>query len=315
MGLTACSSTQPPPRHPDDPPPFEQQGAAVAASSSEVQAGMDAIQAGDFARAKAVLSEARKDAPKDPQAAFYLGVALSNLAENEAAEASYRAALELDPGLADAAVNLSALLLEAGEAKQALAVSEAGLAKTPNQPDLLQNQALAAEALEDAPKALAAYEKLVQARPDDLSVRYAYAKLLVQAGRKDDAKRAIEPLAKSEDPAMVQVAATVYGQLKEFDTCVKLLSALLDKTPTPDVYVRRGGCKHGAKDNAGAKADYEAALKLEPKFAPAHLYLGLDYREAGDAKRARASLEKAVEFGQGTPVGQRAEAALAKLPK
>src|SRR5512141_2221907 len=79
----ACGST-PPPTTPDNPPPLDdapatkkpKPDAVVAPSNELVKQGMDAIQKQDFAAAKQVLTDAVGKDPKDPQAAFYLGVAL-----------------------------------------------------------------------------------------------------------------------------------------------------------------------------------------------------------------------------------------------
>src|SRR6185295_4419368 len=75
-----CST--PPPATPDNPPPLDdpapkkpKQDAVVAPSSELVKQGMDAIQKQDFAGAKKVLADAVAKDPKDPQAAFYFGVA------------------------------------------------------------------------------------------------------------------------------------------------------------------------------------------------------------------------------------------------
>src|SRR4051812_30059111 len=84
FALGACGGSSPPPEAP--PPPLDEPSTpppaadrTAQASSAKVQQGIDAIKAQDFATAKARLTEARAEAPKDPQAAFYLGVALEGL--------------------------------------------------------------------------------------------------------------------------------------------------------------------------------------------------------------------------------------------
>src|SRR5262245_4971211 len=85
----------------DNPPPLDDDdssgGAEPApASSGKVKEGMDAIQAGDFAKAKTVLEDAAKENPKDSQAVYYLGVAVEGLGDGKTAAGHYKKALELD---------------------------------------------------------------------------------------------------------------------------------------------------------------------------------------------------------------------------
>src|SRR5688572_129930 len=75
--LVGCSggNTQPA-ENPDNPPPLDDQGpAAVVPDNAKVKQGMDLIQQKKFAEAQQVLSAAYQENPKDPQAAFFLGVA------------------------------------------------------------------------------------------------------------------------------------------------------------------------------------------------------------------------------------------------
>jgi Tfp pilus assembly protein PilF len=114
--LVACASSAPPPAEDpslgDEPAPGTGAAPAAApASNADVEKGMAALEKQDFAGAKTILEAARKNDPKDAQAAFYLGVAFEGLGEKAAAVKEYKAAVELDPKLPDPAVNASQLLL------------------------------------------------------------------------------------------------------------------------------------------------------------------------------------------------------------
>ncbi|HEV8245265.1 MAG TPA: tetratricopeptide repeat protein, partial [Polyangiaceae bacterium] len=120
--LAACSST-PPAKDPDPalqesssssntPPPDKE--AVAPASNAKVQQAIDALQKQDFEGAKTLLSDARKENPKDAQAAYYLGVALQSLNDAKGARGEYEAALKLDPKLVEASVNLSQIQVETG---------------------------------------------------------------------------------------------------------------------------------------------------------------------------------------------------------
>jgi len=288
---------------------------AVAASSEKVHQGMDAIQKQDFAAAKAVLSEARAEAPKDPQAAFYLGVAQEGLGETADAQKSYRSALELDPKLADASANFSALLLDAGKPADALSVIDSALKLTPKHPDLLVNRALALDAAGKRDEALSAYPDALAVRKDAFDLELAYAQLLAAAGKNTEALAQLRNAARSDDPKLLVATADAFGKLKAPADCVAALDRVLKSKPTPAVQVRRGVCRHDLGDDAGAQADYEAALKLDPRFAAAHYYLGMHFAKR-DKKVALSHFKQAVELDSETgPIGKRAKAAADELKK
>lgn len=316
--LAACTGGTPAKNPDGDPPPFDDPksngpGPTAPASSAKVKEGMDAIQAKDFAKAKELLSAAVAEAPNDPQAHFYLGVALENGGDTKGAREKYEKALSLDGKLTEAAVNLSALLLDANEGKAALGVVEPALKHAPTHPMLLMNRALALEASGDAAGAVSAYGQAVKAQPDNLELRYAYAELLAGAGKKDEATAELRKVATGADAKLTPAVATLFGKLGAFADCVSTLDKAIQKRGTPDLHTRRGVCRHELKDEAGAKTDYDEALKIEPKYAPAHYYLGMHYKTAKKTKEAIAALEKAIELSGGKGVGEAAKKELDEL--
>lgn len=316
--VSACSST-PPAKEPDpsleekpaqgDPDP----NAVAAASSAKVQQGIDAIQKEDFAGAKAVLSEARKEAPNDAQAAYYLGVALQSLGE-PAARAEYEAALKLDPKLTEASVNLSQIQLEAGDADQALGTIDAALKTAPKHPDLLLNRAIALEAAGKKEEALKAYGDASAAKPDDVELRIAYADLLRQNGKGEEAVAELRKALSSEDPTLLAAAARQFGLNKAFSDCVAALDKAIKLKSSADLLVRRGVCRHEVKDDAGAQADYQAALAVDGNFAPAHYYMGMHLRTK-DKKKALEHLDKAATLAKAEGVGPAAKREADELRK
>lgn len=314
-----CSSSPPQQAKTPDPPLEDAPSPAAAqkvapASSAKVQQGIDAIQRQDFAAAKAVLTEAHEAAPKDAQAAFYLGVAFEGLGDLANAEKSYRSAHEIDPGLVDASANLSAILLDGGKTKEALPIIESGLKAAPKHPELLVNHAIALEAEGKHEEALTAYGKAVAVRPDAADLRLAYAALLASAGKKAEALEEVRAAAKTDDPKLLAAVAEVFGRLKAPADCVSVLDRALKSAPSAAVQTRRGVCRHAMGDEAGAQSDYEAAIKLDPRFAAAHYYLGLQVKKR-DKKTAQKELQKAVELDESGAVGKAAKEALEDLKK
>lgn len=316
LGLSSCggSASQPKDQHDEAPPLDEDEGggAAAAPSSPKVKEGMDAIQAGDFARAKTALEAAVRDNPKDAQAAFYLGVALEGTGDAKSAVEQYRKALAIDPKLVEASANLSGALLDLGDSQGALEAAAHGLKVAPKNASLLRNRAVALDAA-GSKDALSAFQAALAASPKDEELHFLYADYLARSGETQKAAAELAPLTSSNDVAVLASAARLLGKLKAWDDCVAALDRAIGKQDIAELRVDRGLCKHGKKDDAGARADFETAVKLDPKLAPAHYYLGMQLRASGNAKGARAELQKAVDLDPKGGLGAAAKRELAEI--
>jgi len=309
--LAACAGSPPPaveaPPPALDDAPAEPAASATSAkpSSKNVEQAIEAIKAQDFAKAKALLVTARADAPKDPQAAFYLGVALEGLSDGPGATSAYKDALGLDPKLTEAAVNLSALLLDAKDAPGALQVADIGLKTAPKQPDLLLNRALALEATGKQADALKAYGAAVAAAPDNSELRIAYAELLTTNHDEKTALEQLRAVTTTSDPKLLEQLSQKFGRLHAFADCIAVLDKAIKVSDHANLHVRRAVCRHDQKDDAGALSDYEAALKLDEKFAPAHYYLAKHVCPT-DKKKAATHFKRAAELAGSDDIGKRA---------
>lgn len=318
IGIAACGgASQKPAAEPDpllDDPPASSGSAVAAASSAKVDQGVKAIQAEDYAGAKAVLTEARRESPNDPQAAYYLGVAHEQLGDLPAAEKEYRAALGLDPKLPEASANLSAILLDGGKMEEAVAVADQGLKTDPKNAALLVNRALALEGVGKKAEAVTAYGRAVEARPSDPELRLAYADLLIESGDKPRALAQVKGAQDTDDPRLLAAVAHRLGKLGAPADCVAVLDRALKSQPAnAELLVRRGICRHDAGDDPGALADYQAALKSDPNSVPAHYYLGRHLALQKNKKLAQQHLKKAVELSKGEGLGKAAAEALRDL--
>jgi Flp pilus assembly protein TadD len=310
----ATSADNPPPLDDPSPPTKPKEGAVVAPSNELVKQGMDAIQKQDFEGAKKVLGEAATKDPNDPQAAFYLGVALDGLGDVPAAMTQYKKALELDPKLVEAAVNLSGAQYEQKDAAGALATADKGLKANPKSPELLVNRALSLEALGKKEEAMTAYGAAVKARPDDAQLRITYAEYLAAAGKREEALSELRAVQNVEDPVLLAALGVRFGRLKAFPDCVAALDRAIRLKDSADLHVRRGVCRHDFGDDAGAQSDYDAALKLDANFAPAYYYLGR-HLEKKDKKKALEALDKAQKLDPSGPIGKQAKEAADELKK
>ncbi len=280
--------------------------------SPEVSRAMKAIEDKQFAEAKGILTKAIGAKNDDVLAHYYMGVTCSGLGDAAGAEKSFRKAIELDQKFAEAYVNLSALQLDQKDANGALSTAEDGL-KHANHSDLYLNKAIALETLGKKDDAASAYGQAVEHMPDNFSLRVSYAQLLAASGKKAEALSQLRKVRESDDPKLLAIAAIVTRQLEAYADCVAILDRAINIKDVAALRVRRGMCRDDLKDSAGAKVDYEHAIAIDSKFAPAHYYYGVLLQKSKDNKKACSEFATAIELGASEGVGPQAKKASAEL--
>jgi len=239
---------------------------------------------------------------------------MEGLGDSAGAMTQYKKALELDPKLVEAAVNLSGDQYDKKDAAGALATAEQGLKANPKSPELLLNRALSLEALGKKDEAMAAYGAAVKAKPDDPQLHITYAEYLAGAGKRDDALSELRAAQNVEDPTLLAALGVRFGRLKAFPDCIAALDKAIKLKDSADLHTRRGVCRHDFGDDAGAQADYDTAIKLDANFAPAYYYLGR-HLEKKDKKKALEALDKAQKLDPSGPIGKQAKEAADDLKK
>jgi tetratricopeptide (TPR) repeat protein len=317
--LAGCTPT-PPPKDPvltADPPVGGAEGLAAGTATTELDRAVAYIKNSKFDEAKKHLEAALAEKPDHAEANFYMGVTSEMLGDAKAAEGFYKKALAADPGLVDASANLAALyLLDPPRPDDAIPLLTKALEKAPDDANLNQNLAIAYGFKKDYANAAKAYDKVL-AKGENAQVRYQYGALMFEA---NDMAKAADQLKKAtlgikEGPELVKIARML-GRAGAFPDCVKAFDAAIKTKNDPDWLVRRGMCKHEANDEAGARADYEAATKQDPSFVAGYYYLGMSYSlEKKSRANAIAMLEKAAKLGEGTELGKKAKDKLNEVKK
>ena len=130
------------------------------------------------------------EAPAEVEALRFFEQALAlEDADPVAACTAYARALELDPELADAYVNLGCLAHEAGRAGDAVALYRQALERSPGDPVIHFDLALALEDTGDPATAARHYERAVALDPGFADAHYNLGELCQQLGRPRDALR------------------------------------------------------------------------------------------------------------------------------
>lgn len=283
---------------------------------TELERGVAYIKNEKFAEAKAHFEKAVAIKPS-ADAWTYLGVCAEKTNDRAGAEKAYRSALAVDGGFVTAAQNLAALLLDdPARTDDAIAVLKPAIARSPDG-QLLQNLGYAYGLKGDVERAGKAYEAAL-AQGEDARARFAWGSLLRESKQPEKAAEQFKKaLAATKDDADLLLALALnLGETHAFDECVAAFDwAFKLAPPSAEGLTHRAGCKHDRKDIPGAEADYLAAIKANPKFAPAHYYLGVLSLFQKNRLRGSIELEKAATLGAGTPLGKAAREKLDALAK
>jgi tetratricopeptide (TPR) repeat protein len=313
-----CTPSKPPedPVLTADPPVGGAEGLSKGAANTELQRAIAYIKNSKFEDAKKHLEAALAEKPDSAEANFYMGVATEMLGDKKTAEGFYKKALAADPSLLDAATNLAAIYLEdPARPDEAIPVLTKALEKAPGDASLNQNLAIAYGLKKDYANAAKAYDAAL-AKGENAQMRYEYGALMFEAKEMDKAaaqlKKAVDGI---KEVQTLVIIGRMLGRAGAYADCVRAWDAAIKTKNDPDWLVRRGLCKSELKDEPGARADFEAALKEDPKFAAGHYYLGMSLAtEKKSRVTALAELEKAAQLGDGE-LGKKAKAELEKLKK
>jgi tetratricopeptide (TPR) repeat protein len=116
-----------------------------------------------FADAVDCLEQAARVAPKNPNVQDSLAIALAGLRRLDDTVAAYEKSLELKPGVVQTEVNLAGVLLQTGDFKRALRLTESAILKAPTDQAAIAVHELALRATGDGrAEALVDYDRHVQ---------------------------------------------------------------------------------------------------------------------------------------------------------
>jgi len=265
-----------------------------------------------------------------------LGSAFYRAGMPEDAEREYLAAVALDPAEPTARVRLGLLALRSGRAEAALghfsalsenetpsivlnrafalecmqrfdeacAILERGIELFPNHPRILLGHGIAALRNQDAARAvssLRSYRRAIGAEGVPEPIFYSFAILAFAAS--GDMEMALqvgrEGLIRypASGPILINLGA-ILEKRGESDAAEALfLRAAAETPPLPQAHKNLGDLAYRRGDQAGSRAHYERALRLNPKLGDdAYLKLGnLVYKE-GDQVGAVTNWKKALEL-------------------
>ena len=203
----------------EDAAKVEAKNAAVRAAFKE---GATLSNAGKHDEAIAKFNEVLKDVPKCPEC--YIGIGASSAAKKDypAAEAAYKAALELDPNAVDAYNGLATIYNDQKKFTEAQAMSAEGMKRATaaggsGNADALYNAGVISWNANDFPKAQEQFTAAVTANPNHAESHFMLGRVFLNLGKLPDAAKEFETYTKiAPNGPNAKEAASNFEMLKTY---------------------------------------------------------------------------------------------------
>ena len=255
------------------------------------------LKLGDAADAMQHLELALADASKSQELIIALTLAQAKLQQKDAkgAEDVLKKACQESSTPADAMVYLGQFYISQHKAAEAEQQFQRALSVDPRHGVALLNLAKLQYTMGRTQEADQSFKRL-SGLP---GFKPAYAIFLFQAGRKDDAVREFERLAKAdpEDRLARTRLVTVYWNVNRAPEAEKILNEALKKNGKDlDALLQRGEMYLSARKYAQAEMDLNQVLHLQPAAPEVHYILAKLHRARGAELSYRQDLAKALEL-------------------
>jgi tetratricopeptide (TPR) repeat protein len=293
-----------------------------------LQSITSALRDRQFDKALELLRPALQNSPNSSQLWMLQGLAYAGEGDPKAALASYKHAMEISPDYLPALEGAAQIEYEAGDA-DAIPMLQHVLRLRPNestshamlgvlaekngdcataidhyaasgtlldsQPEALQGYGVCLLKLNQGDNAIAVFQRLVTAKPDDPRGRRGLAAVQLAAGKPQDALATLRPLLDANpDVSTMRLAAAAYEADKDTPSAVKILRDAIVQDPLQIApYVDFAEI---AMDHQSFQAGVEminAGLKLQPSAAPLYLARGVLYVQLANFEKAEADFENA----------------------
>jgi len=227
--------------------------------------GSRKLQAGDADGAIAAFDKAKKQSPRDPRPHYLTGVALQKKGDAPGAEKELRAALGLDPKLADVRNELASMLIERHRFGEAIPELKRAVADKPDLGEAWFNLGQAAAMQKDCATAMDAYAHATKLAPSD-----------------------------PDGFINASVAARKCNKLPEATAAAR--QAVKLSARSPQAHLNLGIALEASGKLDDAAAEYQIATRLKPDYATAWWSLGLVEGKRKKPDQAIAALDKARQL-------------------
>jgi tetratricopeptide (TPR) repeat protein len=225
------------------------------------------------------------------------GISAQQRGDLKTAVEEYRKALAIQPELPEARANLGAALAASGDFDAAIEEDKRALPHAPDKISVRMNLALAYYKKGDLRDARPEFEAVHAARPQDLRAAMLLGYTEVKLG---NAKEAVELLIPFEpghesNTDLEFVLASALIQSGGENVGLPRMETLAKTTHSADAYVMAGSTRLTRREFKEARADLDAAVKLNPSIPGLNTLAGQARDALGDTDAASQAFEAALK--------------------
>ncbi len=232
----------------------------------------EAIDRGDYERARLELLRLATETPTSAEAQQRLGMVLQHEGRLAEAEACFRAALQRDPDYVEALIGLGQVEAQRGEVALALKHIEAGIEIDPHRPKAHFSLGLLLESQGKTDEALAEYFRALELEPNNADVSLNIAAIQLARSQPDQALSRLDQVVElaPENGEARDLRGRAHFTLRHFTQAIDDFRAAAIRLPNrADIHFRLALALEAGHKPADALGAAEQALHLAPEFAEA----------------------------------------------
>ncbi len=210
---------------------------------------------------------------------------------------TYKAALTIVPGNADALSNLGAAYVRLGQYAEAIAQYEAALKTEPLNHVVRLNLALAFYKSARPNDAIPQLRRVLAASPESPNAYLILADCYLQTGQDQEVVTLLQPREQmfGADLAYAYLLGTALLHAGNSRDGQKYVDRIFGAGDSAEARLLMGIAHLGSKDFPAAKIELERAVKLNPKLPTAHSLYGRSLLALGEAEAAERAFRRELE--------------------
>jgi tetratricopeptide (TPR) repeat protein len=228
---------------------------------------------------------------------LHSGISAQQRGDVKTAIEEYRKALEIRPELPEARANLGAALAAVGNFDAAIEEDKRALLDAPDKTSVRMNLALAYYKKGDLQDARPEFEAVHAARPQDISAAMLLGYTEVKLGGAMEAVQLLSPLepGRESNTDLEFVLASALIQSGSENEGLPRMETVASATHSADSYVIAGSARLHRKEFKEARADLDAAVRLNPSIPGLNTMAGQARDALGDTDAATHAFEDALK--------------------
>jgi len=227
-----------------------------------------------FQDALDAIEKWREKEPNNPTPLVLTGITYYRMKNLDKSRASFQRALDIQPGLPDAAFVLSAMAVVDGDLEKAAGFISQVLKVTPGEPDASLRLARIDRRLGKNDEAISVLEQSIEKNPDILALRVRLGRIYVATGQPLKALNITQPFLQSngDDASLLEVVGRAHIDAGQTEDAISILKRLVALRPdVAGAYYNLAAAYEAANDLPNTWRALRAALDKDPKHVGANI--------------------------------------------